>query len=381
MGRPSLTLGTFGSLRFYRTDGGWRVRTYVRDADGIRREVERRARTKIAAEQALKIALRDRASGYATEITPITKVRVLAEAWFSELSGRATNTVQLYRGRLDRQVIPSLGGLYVHELTPSLIDRHLRAVAAKHGPGTAKTCRSVLAGMCSFAVRCNALAINPVRDLTPISTKPKRSPRALTIAEARQLLAWSTYDDYAVEHDLPDLLAFLVASGCRIGEALGLTWDRVSLDAGTVLIDRQAIRVKGESVQLMPTKTDAAMRTLALPVWCVRILERRSLDVSTPEDGESSPPVFPSIRSGGIRDPRNTARDIRRTLNAAGFEWASAHVVGRKSVATWMDLAGLSSRAAADQLGHRRVSMTTDTYFGRRIEDTGAAAVLEAIGE
>jgi integrase len=380
MGRPSLTLGTFGSLRFYRTDHGWRVRTYVRDADGARREIERRGRTKSAAEQALKVALRDRAFGQATDIKPTTRVRVLAEVWFSELDGRAPNTVQLYRDRLDRQVIPSLGGLYVHELTPSIIDRHLRAVAAKHGPGSAKTCRNVLSGMCAYAVRCDALAVNPVRDLTPISTKPKRSPRALTIAEARQLLAWSTYDDYAVEHDVPDLLAFLVASGCRIGEALGLTWDRVDLDGGTVLIDRQAIRIKGESVRLMPTKTDAAMRTLALPSWCIANLKRRFLLSRPPEERDSAPTVFPAIRTGGVRDPRNTARDIRRTLNAAGFEWASAHVIGRKSVATWMDLAGLSSRAAADQLGHRRVSVTTDTYFGRKIENTGAAAVLEAIG-
>jgi integrase len=380
MGRPSLTLGTFGSLRFYRTNGGWRVRAYVRDADGTRREVERRGRTKNAAEQALKIALRDRAFTQATDIKPTTKVRDLAEAWFSELDGRAANTVQLYRDRLDRQVIPSLGGLYVHELAPSVIDRHLRAVAAKHGPGTAKTCRSVLAGMCAFAVRCDALAINPVRDLTPIPTKPKRSPRALTMPEGRQLLAWSTYDHYAVEHDLPDLLAFLIASGCRIGEALGLTWDRVDLEAGTILIDRQAIRVKGESLRLMPTKTDAATRTLALPSWCIAMLRRRSL-VRAPEGGEGSSTVFPGVRGGGIRDPRNTARDIRRTLNAAGFEWASAHVIGRKSVATWMDMAGLSSRAAADQLGHRRVSVTTDTYFGRKIENTGAVAVLEAIGQ
>jgi integrase len=378
MGRPSLTLGTFGSLRFYRTNCGWRVRAYVRDADGTRREVERRGRTRTAAEQALKIALRDRVISEAADIQPTTKVRDLAETWFSELDGRAANTVQLYRDRLDRQVIPSLGGLYVHELTPSVIDRHLRAVAAKHGPGTAKTCRSVLAGMCAFAVRCDALAINPVRDLTPIRTKPKRSPRALTMPEARQLLAWSTYDDYAVDHDLPDLLAFLIASGCRIGEALGLTWDRVDLEAGTILIDRQAIRVKGESLRLLPTKTDAATRTLALPSWCIAMLGRRSL-VRVPEDGTGSPTVFPGIRGGGIRDPRNTARDIRRTLNAAGFEWASAHVVGRKSVATWMDMAGLSSRAAADQLGHRRVSVTTDTYFGRKIENTGAVAVLEAI--
>ena len=39
-------------------------------------------------------------------------------------------------------------------------------------------------------------------------------------------------------------------------------FDRVSLDAGTVLIDRQAIRSKGHGLRLMPTKTDAGIRTL-----------------------------------------------------------------------------------------------------------------------
>jgi integrase len=67
------------------------------------------------------------------------------------------------------------------------------------------------------------------------------------IAEARQLLSWVTYDHYAVEHSVPDLLAFLVATGCRIGEALGLTWDRVDLDHGTVVIDRQDIASKAKA--------------------------------------------------------------------------------------------------------------------------------------
>ncbi len=49
--------------------------------------------------------------------------------------------------------------------------------------------------------------------------------------------------------------------------------------------------------------------------------------------------------------------------------------------ATLMDAAGLSARAAADQLGHAEVSMTTDHYFGRRIAATGAARVLEAVAD
>ena len=54
--------------------------------------------------------------------------------------------------------------------------------------------------------------------------QPKRQPRALTIAEARQLRAWLTYDERAVERDIPDLVAMLMATGLRIGEGLALTW-------------------------------------------------------------------------------------------------------------------------------------------------------------
>jgi hypothetical protein len=227
MGRPPLALGTFGALRFYRTDNGWRVRTYVRDPDGKTREVERRGRTKNAAAQALKTALRDRSNhgGTTQEITQTTKVRGLAESWFAEFAGNgnALNTIQLYRDRLDRQVIPSLGGLYVHELTPSVIDRQLRAVAATNGPGTAKTTRSVLSGMCAFAVRCDALRANPVRDLSRISAKPRAS-RALSVFEARQLLAWITYSDYALNTTYRTFWPFsspLVAASAKLWASHG----------------------------------------------------------------------------------------------------------------------------------------------------------------
>jgi hypothetical protein len=64
------------------------------------------------------------------------------------------------------------------------------SVVSTHGAGTAKTVRSVLSGMCALAVRHDALTVNPVREIRLTSSKPKDAPRALTIAEARQLLAW-----------------------------------------------------------------------------------------------------------------------------------------------------------------------------------------------
>jgi integrase len=46
-----------------------------------------------------------------------------------------------------------------------------------------------------------------------------------------------------------------------------------------------------------------------------------------------------------------------------------------------MDMAGPSARAAADQLGHAKVSMTQDNYIGRHVARTGAAKVMESIIE
>ena len=64
---------------------------------------------------------------------------------------------------------------------------------------------------------------------------------------------------------------------------------------------------------------------------------------------------------------------------AAGYGWVTSHIY-RKTVATLMDEAGLTARQAADQLGHAKVSMTQDNYFGRKVAPTGAAALLEIFG-
>jgi integrase len=78
------------------------------------------------------------------------------------------------------------------------------------------------------------------------------------------------------------------------------------------------------------------------------------------------------MSSREARSPRSDA--------GAGYPQITSHTL-RRNVATLMDAAGLTARAAADQLGHAKVSMTTDHYFGRRKRSTGAARVLEAVAE
>jgi integrase len=81
---------------------------------------------------------------------------------------------------------------------------------------------------------------------------------------------------------------------------------------------------------------------------------------------------------GGWRDPSNTQADLREAFATAGFDGVTTHTF-RKAVATLMDHASLSSRAATDQLGHANISMTTDVYFGRKVATIAAAAVLERL--
>jgi integrase len=379
MGRPPLALGTAGAIRCYKTDSGYRARALVRDYDGRVRAVERRGASKAAAERAVKLALRDRGPVHSSgEITPDSRVSALGEAWYSGLGDLSPVTLQAYRDRLDRQILPALGQLRVRELSIGVLDRYLRLTAERHGIVTARMCRSVLSGMCMLAARHDALTHNPVRAVGPLSSKAKKTPRALTAPQLRQLRAALTYDDQAIGRDVPDLVGFLMATGLRISEACGLAWNAVDLDAGTVHVRAAAVRVKGRGLLIKPTKTDAGTRILVLPTWCTTMLRDRATRLVESHGDLGDRPVF-SAPLGGWRDPSNTQADLRAAFTAAGFDWVTSHVF-RKTVATLMDQAGLSSRAAADQLGHANTSMTTDVYFGRKIAATGAATVLEAIG-
>jgi integrase len=137
------------------------------------------------------------------------------------------------------------------------------------------------------------------------------------------------------------------------------------------------VRIRGRGLVVKTTKTDTGTRTLELPLWCVGMLRERAARLDL-DERSGQHPVFPAPM-GGWRDPSNTQADLKDAFTAAGFDWVTSHVF-RKTVATLMDQAGLSPRAAADQLGHANTSMTTDVYFGRKVATTGAAAVLEALG-
>jgi integrase len=104
------------------------------------------------------------------------------------------------------------------------------------------------------------------------------------------------------------------------------------------------------------------------------MLQARAETLGAPPEA----PVFPSAK-GMLRDPSNTAADLRDAFGNAGFEWATSHVL-RKTVASVLDSNGLSAREIADQLGHARPSITLDRYMGRKAVNVRGAKALETFG-
>jgi integrase len=126
----------------------------------------------------------------------------------------------------------------------------------------------------------------------------------------------------------------------------------------------------GLLIQDVPT-TGAGRRTIRLPPRTVELLRRRLADLPA---YEADAVLFPSP-NGHLRGPSNTSGDLRQALDRAGLPWVTSHTF-RKTVATWLDDAGLSARQIADHLGHSRPSLTQDVYLGRGAASLRTAAAI-----
>jgi integrase len=267
--------------------------------------------------------------------------------------------------------------------------------------------------MFALAIQDGAVAVNPVRDSTAKISTGKRAPRALTVDKTFRLVELFRSSDRAADLDLPDLVDWMLATGCRIGEVLALRYGTngdgkpiLDLDARTWEVNATVVRVPGAGLTVQPRpKTTAGWRVVALPDFAIRMLEDRRAIRRRQAGAEV---VFPPPLTGTLRDPSNVSGDLRQLLDSFGcdtcagtgyqldddgafragaagrrircaegpWSWVTSHTF-RKTVATRLDEAGLTPRQVADQLGHANPSMTLDVYFGRQVVSAEAARVLD----
>jgi integrase len=386
MGRKPLPLGTWGTFRTYvshRDKKGkpdrYRAVSYFRDFDGITRQVPAYGRTKTEAESNLKDRLRERvrARGGGT-LTSLDRFSAGAELWFGELLQKvedgtcSTGTRDTYERTLRNHVLPALKEIRFGEFSVPLVDKVIKQIKKKAGVPTAKTSRSVLSGVCGLAVLQGAMETNPVREIGRIEGgNRKRNPRALEADERRMWFQMLSSDPKAVEADLFDITVFMLGTGVRIGETLGVIWEQVNFFTSEVAITHQIVRAKGEGLLRTKTKSRAGERVLKIPSWCVAMLRARFVQGVRLTD-----PVFPDS-TGGFRDPSNTRRSFRDARSPVGTELRRD--LGRV-LKECRQLAGLTQKQAAASIGcaQNRVSLMEN---GRvRVELQDVEQILTAYG-
>lgn len=382
MARDPLPLGSYGRILLWQEKDTWIARTRYRDFDGKVRLVKRRGKSKAAAERALRVALVNRqAPAKEREVTPQSRFSKVAELWLAEIERavdegrRSPGTFDTYGSVYRRYVRPALGELRVREVTTPVVDRAL-GVIKQRSTASARTAKVVMSQTMRLAARHGAVAHNPVREVARIDSEPTKPPRSLTAEERQQWFDAVEASEKAVNWDLPDLTLMMLATGCRVGECLAIGWSEVDLDVATVDVRWRLVRRTGVGLlRLSSTKTGRrGERLIPLPSWAVTMLERRRLAI-----GPGVEAVFPDSL-GGWRDPSNVRRVWREVRTAADLEGLVSHTL-RKTVASFLDDADVSTRRISDQLGHAKVSMTQDRYLGRRLTDRQTADVLERLFE
>jgi integrase len=379
-----MALGTWGEIRVHvshvnvrgRPDRFRAVAGY-RDFDGKTRHVERYDRTKAGAVNRLRIALKERSTlGRRGELTAAHRFGDAAAMWLAKIEAmaaedrRSPGTVETYRRVFDRHVKPALEALRLAEVLTPVVDRFIATMKEDVGAPTARTCKTIVSGVMGLAVRYGAVTVNPVREVERVEGLPRKEPRSLTEEERVAWVVQLAADEDAVRKDLPDLTAFMLATGARIGETLAVLWSEVDLERETVEITSTVIRVKGVGLirkRTSPGPVSVSSRCRAGPWPCCAGGSWRTAARS----------AGVSRRPGRLPGSEQRAADLREARGIEDLAWVTSHSF-RKTTATILDEAGLSSRLVADQLGHARPSMTQDVYLGRKQVSQRAAAALEA---
>jgi integrase len=156
----------------------------------------------------------------------------------------------------------------------------------------------------------------------------------------------------------------MLATGLRRGEALGLHWSDVDLDAALLRV-RWTLSRTSQGLRLDEPKTDKSRRTVPLPrsaVEALRANRARQLDEEHAAAGawQKHGLVF-TTEIGTPLEPRNVLRRFEVLAERAGLRGVTLHTL-RHSAASFLLAAGTHTKVVQEHLGHSSYAITADIY-------------------
>ncbi len=268
-------------------------------------------------------------------------------------------TYTSYSQLLRIHILPALGAVPLAKLDPPRVQRFLNDKLAE-GRLSARTIQylhAVLRAALGQALKWRLVSVN-VATLVDPPRAVRPEVRAVGPAEARSLLEATCGDR------LEALYILALASGLRQGEALGLHWQDVDLEAGTLRIRVALQRLDGR-LQTVEPKTARSRRSIALPPQVIESLrahksrqaQERLLAGSRWQDTGL---VFTTAVGKPLEGSSVTHR-FQKLLQRAGLPHFRFHDL-RHACASLLLAQGVHPRVVMETLGHSQISLTMNTY-------------------
>ena len=348
------------------------------------------------ATRAAAVAALDALLGPAPAAAPAMRTGEWLERWLTSRVSLRASTLRGYTAHIRGYLVPYLGAIPLAELSPADVQAMFAAImrgeAVLGRPVSAATLRRIhatLRAALNTAVRAELISSNPGRwPELPAAARPRPQVWTPALTERWQQESWrpkigvwtgeqtAQFLHYVRDNRLYALFHLVALRGLRRGEAAGLRWSDLDLDARTLTVTGQLQQLGGRLIA-GPPKSDAGRRAIALDKTTIAALrvhragqqaERAAAGSRWAETGY----VF-TTRTGKPIGPDWLTRMFRRLVAESGLPPVTLHGL-RHGAATLALAAGADMKIVQDQLGHSTMILTADTYTSVLPETARAAA-------
>ncbi len=290
-----------------------------------------------------------------------TTVQEYLENWLENIHKPTIrlSTYLNYRKLLKNYLVPGLGKVKIHRLTPQQVQAfYSQKMSEELAPKTVNNIHGVLHIALDNTVKWSILSRNVCDAVTPPRI-PRKEKSVLTKQQAHTLL------EEVKAHRLEALLTLAITTAMREDELLALHWQDINLEDRSLQVKRAVSYLKGYGYVESEPKTAKGPRMIKLPVFVVDILTRHKAQQEEQRHEVGSAWIDKDLvftNAQGFFYSSSTLRKVfRRFLISIGLPHMRFHDL-RHSGATILLIMGVHPKIVQEILGHSQITMTLDVY-------------------
>ncbi len=203
-------------------------------------------------------------------------LREYGTKWLEQRPDLRPRTRELYESELRLHILPVLGGLELAKITPSRVREWNSAMlnAGKPGPTTVAKCYRLLRTILNTAMADELIVKNPcVIRGAGVEKSPERP--VATIQQVYEIAD-------IIQPQFRVMVLTATFTGLRLGELRALTRERVDLLHSRIKVVEQYQDLRDGTLVLGPPKSDAGVRTVAIPAILKPELETHLAEFAAP---------------------------------------------------------------------------------------------------